>query len=783
MTTGTMFPGAVSPRRLLAAIVIAACSWAGATAASQPSRAEIAGKSRALSVPFIANEGQADERVAFYARTFGGTVFVTRAGEIVYALPAAKAGDDDAARGLALRERLVGRKPATVRGEGQTVTHVSEFQGRDRSRWRSGLPTHHAVSLGEVYEGIELRLKARGGSVEKIFRVKPGAEPAAIGLRIDGARGLRVNERGQLEAATALGTVTFTKPVAFQEIEGRRVDVPVRYALRARGAYGFEVGAYDAGQPLVIDPLLASMFVGGGGWDRAYAIALERVVLDRYPAVFIAGWTTSKRLPVAWGEMYDAKRSGPEDAFVAKLDADLTTLLAATFLGGSGIEEAWGLSLDLAGNVYVAGWTSSRNFPTTPDAARRTHRGGLTDAFVSKLDNGLQNLLASTFLGGEGEDRARGLVVVRPDVNAEGVYVTGYTQSRNFPNTVRPCCAEHEWVRGGTDAFVTLLNSDLGSIVHSAVLGGRGDDRAYAIAAGGSDPSFYPGSPMIVITGCAGRWGHGNATPDSHYPVTEHAYDRTPSNDGQDAFVTVLSWDLARLFGSTFLGGADGGSSVPEGTCGRAVAIDYDDYNNVNNVFVAGVTFSNDFLPSPGAYDETYNDNQHGQQGVCGTHYDDRPRGGERGDVFVAKLSSIPGAVLDPLLGTLAASTFLGGCAADRATGLALDASGNVFVTGYTYSPDFPTTVLSYYPTHSGRADGFVSKLDGNLTELPASTFLGGSDFDAAVGLALDASGNIYVAGYTYSADFPTTIPLAEINGPDAFVSKLNPILGEFGID
>ena len=192
-----------------------------------------------------------------------GTVFVTRAGEIVYSLPAAKPSGDAGISGIALRETLVGRKPSPVQGEGKAVTRVSEFHGRDRSGWRSGLPTYEAVSLGEVYDGIDLRLQARGNNVEKIFRVKPGARPGAIGLRIEGASGLRVNDRGELEIATALGPVSFTKPVAFQEIDGRRVEVVARYALRSDDAYGLEVGDYDARHPLIIDPLLGSMFVGG----------------------------------------------------------------------------------------------------------------------------------------------------------------------------------------------------------------------------------------------------------------------------------------------------------------------------------------------------------------------------------------------------------------------------------------------------------------------------------------------------------------------------------------
>jgi hypothetical protein len=220
----------------------------------------------------------------------------------------------------------------------------------------------------------------------------------------------------------------------------------------------------------------------------------------------------------------------------------------------------------------------------------------------------------------------------------------------------------------------------------------------------------------------------------------------------EDAFVTVLSWDLAALWASTFLGGD---VWVPSGSvCGRAVAIDAS-----NNVYVAGQTFRDDFPTSVLAYDRTYNDRN---EAVCGEG---------KGDAFVVKLTGLQGNPYD--LTTLAASTLLGGCGADIAMALALDGTGNVHVAGYTYSSDFPTTDFSYYPSHSGRADGFVSKLDGDLTVLSASTFLGGSEFDAAMGLSLDGAGNLYVAGYTYSSDFPTTDLLLDMaGGGDAFVTN-----------
>jgi hypothetical protein len=388
----------------------------------------------------------------------------------------------------------------------------------------------------------------------------------------------------------------------------------------------------------------------------------------------------------------------------------------------------------------------------------------LTDAFVAKLDNRLATLEASTYLGGTGEDRAQAIAAARPRPSDNfnfGIFVTGYTTG--IETTVYPCCAEHDWIGGRRDVFVMRLWTDLTSIEDAVQFGGLRDDRAFAIAVGGS-ADLGPSGPLVVITGCTAHPG-GNVTPEGYYPTTWDAYDRSHSGDLEDAFVMVLSWDLAFLHSSTLLGG--GGINGP-GTCGRAVAIDAS-----NNVYVAGRTFAHDFPTSAVAYDETYNDRYVKGDAVCKVQENRRSQVEGRGDAFVVKLTGLQGRLYD--LTTLEASTLLGGCAADIAMALALDGTGNVYVAGYTYSSDFPTRAAAYYPSHSGRADAFVSKLDGDLTALPGSTFLGGRGFDAAIGLALDGSGNVYVAGYTYSADFPTTDLLLDMAGRgDAFVSKLN---------
>ena len=458
-------------------------------------KASFAQKTRKLQMPFIANNGQVDEQVEFYAKTFGGTVFVTKDGEIVYALPkteksACRLGEAERTQqsspkseiqnlksGVALREEFVGAKVNAIQGEDPSVTKVNYFKGNDPSKWKTNVSTYDYVNLGEIYKGIELRLKAYGDNVEKLFCVKPGVDPEQIRISLSGiqstetpmieekqppvspfikgdltvsplekgASGLWVNEEGQLVAETELGPVKFTKPTAYQEIDGKRVYVDVAYQIEnfkmqnaeqgithplplSRGeykspllggesgvgksntdtdnghekahlptdtdnghvshTYGFTVASYDRTKPLIIDPLLASTFLGGYDWDEGHSIAI-----DGGGDVYVTGYTESLNFPTTTGA-YDTSHNGGyygDDVFVSKFNSGLTSLLASTFLGGTGGygEVGNSIAIDGGGNVYVTGQTLSSDFPTTTGAYDTSHNGGYYDVFISKLDGNL----------------------------------------------------------------------------------------------------------------------------------------------------------------------------------------------------------------------------------------------------------------------------------------------------------------------------------------------------------------------------------------------------------
>jgi len=691
-----------------------------------------------IQIPFILNKGQIhDENVRFYARTFGGNFYVTKTGEMVYSFQKFgrkakrvlrdKPSRSETTKGWVLKESLLGAISSEPQGIEKAKTKINNFIGNEKKGWKMDIPTYNAINLGEVYKGVYLSLRAYGGNVEKVFTARPGADVNKIKLKIEGANSLRVSEGGTLDMETGLGRVRFTEPIAYQERNGHREYVQIAYHVE-EDTYGFVVGSYDKSSPLVIDPLLASTFICGS-WGITDVSSLA---LDGSGNVYVAGYTNHPSFPTTPGA-YDRTYNGDDNVFtddsdviVSKFNPNLSALLASTFIGGSGEEEATSLAIDSSGNIYIAGGTGSADFPTTSGAYNRTSQG----VFVTKLDPNLRSLLASAFIG---SGDAYSLAIDR----SGNVYVAGGTNSANFPTTPG---AYDRTCHGYGDVFVSKLDSNLTTLLASTFIGGDRNERANALA--------IDNLGNVYVAGYTDSTDYANyPTP---YPTTPGAYDTTYNGYG-DVFVSKFDCNLTTLLASTFIGG----NGVDEA---YALAIDSSD-----NVYVAGGTRSSDFPTTPGAYDRTYN-------GGC--------------DAFISKLNSN--------LSTLLASTFIGGGVGDNpwdeASSVAIDRSGNIYAAGTTDSAGFPTTPGAYDRTCDGGdcywGDGFVSRLDSNLSTLLASTFIGGEEGgEYVVSIAIDNSGNIYIAGGTFSDDFPTTPGAYKRTNPggSAFVSKLSGDLSATG--
>ncbi len=714
--------------------------------------AKVAAQAASLAVPFVANTGRFPTEVRFSADLFSGRFFLTQK-DLVYSLakplskrgvqagkpgPRTKPGKMIPVRSLVFREYFVGQDGAPIGfipvADEPAPTEVSYFRGKNPAAWKSSLASHYGLLLGEIFPCIDVKLKASGGNVEKVFIVNPGGDAAGIRMEVEGVKGLNIDEEGRLLLQNDMGELAMRAPKAWQEIGGLRREVKAKYRLFGKNGYGLVLeGGYDKSLPLIIDPaldtILASTFFGGSHFDFSNSMAL-----DREGNVYLTGSTSSPDFPMTRGA-YDPSYNGgveysPYDVFVAKLNGDLTRLLAATYLGGGSYDSGASLALDGAGNVYLAGTTGSPDFPTASDAFDRTYNGGSQyyplDAFVSKLDHNLKQLLGSTYLGGGDTDRGNSLALD----HAGNVIVTGWTASDDFPTTAGafdPTFNEGNVSYFRYDAFVSKLNGDLTRMLASTFLGGSMSEAGNFL--------LVDRSGNLYLTG---------PTNSTDFPITPGAYDRT-LNGGNgyyhgDAFVSKLDGDLSALLASTYLGGEDDetGASLAFGSWG--------------GVYVAGSTYSVDFPTTSGSFEPKFSGYE-----------------GDSCEAFISKLKND--------LSELQASTFFSipGQDSSYCEAIALDGSNNVYATGCV---EVYCGFHFYDDYYNGLA--FFSKLDGKLTKLLGEKHIGDEscdDFDVycyGTSLALNAVGNAYFTGRTDQQAFPTTEGAFDRAFKSIFVSKLN---------
>jgi len=647
-----------------------------------------------------------------------------------------------------VRLKLVGANPnARVTGLDELPGKSNYFIGNDPKKWRTNVPNYARVQYKAVYPGVDLNYYGNWGQLEYDFVVSPGADPRSIELRFSGADKLDLDGQGNLILHMAGGDVVHHAPVVYQETRGKRRKISGGYELKDNGQVGFRFTSYDASGPLIIDPVVLSYstYLGGNGDDEGRAIAV-----DASGNAYVAGITSSTNFPTlnpTQATCNSCTSILTRDAFVAKLTSDGTALSYSTYLGGSNDDEGNGIAVDNAGNAYVTGSTTSTDFPTTTPF-QATYGGGSQDAFVTKLNATGSALIYSTYLGGNSSDGGNGI-----NVDASGnAYVTGVTDSTNFPTVP---FGSTFGTGGGGDAFVTKLNGGGFALVYSAILGGSSGDTGTLADEG----------LAIAVDSFGNAYVTGD-TVSNDFPTTVGALQPTCSLDAygrctSDAFVTKVNADGSALVYSTYLGG-DGGDA------GRSVAVDAS-----GNAYVTGETNSTNF--------PTVNPVQPNQTpSRCGPYLGSPlcP------DAFVTKLN--------PEGTALIYSSYVGGKYDDVGNSIVVDSAGNAYVSGFTRSTDFPI-VNAVQATHGGAIcdtarptvpcpTAFIVKLGASGDQFSYSTYLGGSlappmggSGDFAQGIAVDVAGSAYVTGYTYSSDFPTTPGAFQTtNGsPDAFVAKI----------
>ncbi|HXJ96599.1 MAG TPA: SBBP repeat-containing protein, partial [Terriglobia bacterium] len=644
-----------------------------------------------------------------------------------------------------------------MRGLDELPGKSNYFIGNDPKKWRTNVANYAKVKYEGVYPGIDLVYYGNQRQLEYDFVVAPGADPAAIRLAFNrefhNAESLEIDGDGNLRVRVKNSEVTFKKPVLYQPAstlvasngqDAKAVDG--RFHLTDDHSVSVEVASYDRSKPLVIDPVLSySSFLGGTGDE---AIASVSVAVDSIGNAYVASGTLSTDFPVTSGSFQTGYGGSPAicdqgdsfcgDAFVTKINPAGTAIIYSTYLGGTSSDYAFGLAVDGAGNAYVTGTTESTNFPVTAGVFQPTFGGypvpcdayiPCGDTFVTKLSPSGSSLVYSSYLGGSDSDYAEAIFAD----SAGNAYVTGSTASSNFPTT--PGAFQTTFTgnytcigRSGATipcpaAYVTKVNPSGTALVYSTYLGG------YTGGGDGGDG---------VVADALGRVTVDGSTCSTDFPITSTAFQSR--NAGIcDVFLTVLNPAGSRLSYSTYLGGNGWESAY-------SLAVDA-----FGNAYLAGQTFSTNFPVTAGAVQ---------------THY------GGNSDAFVAKINpTLSGAA------SLVYCTYLGGSSGDLAGGITVDGQGDAYVVGEA-SLGFPIAD-SLQAAVNGRSDVFVAELNPQGTSLTYSTYLGGSGDDLADFAALGQNGNLYVAGWTRSADFPTTPRVLQPSfgggNRDLFVVKISP--------
>ena len=750
-------------------------------AVSAASRQRLVAAYGNLPLAFEANQGQTDPQVKYLARGNGYTLFLTSS-EAVFAMPVASRQSQSGQTGsgpadmllhkrlgpakilqqlrkqsspaeqqrslvASLRMQMLGaNRKAQVAAENQQPGRTNYIIGRDPKKWHTNIPQYGQVRYREMYPGVDVAFHGER-QLEFDFLVNPHANPDQIALGFQGAQRMRADDSGGLVLTSAAGEIRLHKPIAYQEKDGAREPVDARFVIKAKDEIAFALGPYDHSRRLVIDPsVLYSTYLGGSKEDEGLGIAV-----DSSGNAYVTGQTDSTNFP---GSPIKLGPGGSFDAFVTKLNSS-GALQFTTLLGGSGHEIGTAIAVDSTG-IYVTGITDSTDFPSTTGSAQataptKTGSHGNNSGFAAKLALGGASIMWATYIGGNDSDAGFALAVDA----TQTVYVAGETFSSTSLPVTNPLPSGGALNRGtgpgNNDGFIAKIKSDGSQYLMLSYLGGSGGDLATGVAA---DPSGN-----VYVSG---------ETISTDLPVTVGAFQTGCGTDGNCNFNGSVSFDdafVAKITAAntyvylTYLGG----ESVDD-----AVAITAD---SSGNAYVTGLTQSTQFpIQAPLASNNT----------LVGVQ-----------NVFVTKLNPTG---IAPLI----YSTYLGGSGSDLGLGIALDSSNNAYITGLTSSTNFPKASPTQPLFGGGNAsafdsDAFVSELhlSGTSLSLPFSTYLGGAGDEDILGgsLAVDALGNIYVTGDTGSSNFPLQSPADPTYGgggnctilsttvpcPDAFVTKFAP--------
>jgi len=766
-----------------------------------------------LPLLFEPNQGQgnlnpADPRARFVTHGPHYSVVLGSEGAIL-SLVSRPRGVKAEPRVQTLQMKLAGSNPdAVLSGTDRLPGKSNYFIGNDPEKWRTGVPQFARVRYVDVYPGINLVFYGSDGHLEYDFQVAPGGDPAQAELEFNGAKQLELKD-GSLIARCANGSVRLDAPNVYQEVDGRKQKVEGSFVLRAGNRAGFSIGAYDRSRELIIDPTLNfSTYFGGSGDEHNTYVAVDGSL-----NIYLTGSTTSPNLPVTAG----SSLTGAQNVYVAKIQPPLGSiaaqLLEMTYLGGTGTDYPVGIKVDGGNNPYVAGTTTSEDFPTTATTAYQTApeagSTGTSHAFVSKLKSDFSGLAYSSYLSGNGTDIASGMTTD----SAGGLYVTGTTTSSDAPSstvqfpasTIPEKFAFQSIPKAAIQFFVTKVDTTAprkASIPYSTYFGGGNFATTDPIATGGGiavDGNlniYFTGTTNFTYSGCANCSTTDFPILNAYQPCLDSSPQTTISNPqtcdnaasvmASDAFLAKLNPNAAQgqqLIWSTYLGGGETDSST-------GVALD----SGATNVYVVGTTNSTDFVSlsvkSYASYQACLNNvtltPPSGSVASCaGQATTPAPS-----DAFVARLSN-PASTTSTTNVALTYFSYLGGRDEEAGSAITVDSNSGAMITGLTQSPFTGATTAGTFPVFpfpssiqsnlNGTQDAFVARLNsaaviGQTTTSSWASYFGGSGVDAGTSIALDVNQNSYLAGETTSTDLQVVKPLStntnNAGGVDSFATQ-----------
>lgn len=716
-----------------------------------------------LPLAFEPNQGQSDRQVKFLAHPSGYGLFLAQ-NEAVLALPVANKASHSIAR-TALRMQFADANPtADISAIEPLPGHTNYLLGNDSSRWVKNVPQFARVRYSNLYPGVNLAFYGRQGQLEYDFEVSPGADPTQVKLQFADTKNLQVTAKGDLLVGVEGQELRFLAPHIYQPSSEGNQTISGRFVLRARNEVGFEIGDYDHNRPLIIDPVLTfSTYFGGSGAESCAALVgaqfvphCPAIAVDSANRVYLAGATSSAAgFPTPTSPVISAAPGGGNsDVFVARISSNGSALVLdqLAFLGGSGTDYPVGIAVDSGFNIYLAGNTSSNDFPTTATGFQTSVPAIGNHVFFTELNSVFGGPLYSTFLAGNGVDTASDMAV-----DSQGrVYIFGTTTSTTtstpFPTTIGSLQPS---ALAANQFFFSKLNPNLNgpnSLLYSTFFGGstpaNGVVMGGGIAVDANLDVYMAGgtnfTDMPVVNAFQGVDGGGLDVWAAKLAA--------PANNTQQytpAFETY--------FGST-------GDEIAYG-----VASD----SGNTNMYITGSTTSTGIaaVATAPALQASY--------------------GGGTSDAFLAKFGGITTTGTTQGSVPLLYFTYLGGGGQDVGLSVVSDASQNARIAGLTTSGSLPNP-NPLFQSSGGGTDAFFARILTTTTttttvNTSSTSILGGSGTDIGTSVAVDAALNNYIAGETASNNFPhisdPSVPnVAPLQaGPagasDAFVSKIGPTI------